>query len=160
MTQSAYILDQKTMQWKRDREQKGLRCNDVRRQSTTLRHDIYPMSLVNAGTLPAPPGTMAHAEVAVVLLQAGWSIFTLVSGPREMERRWYGVQLCFHWLESEQVKWSSVMLLAVEHNALLFKRQTVRCFSSFYPDTYWHICNHSNYGWKNWDLVVFKLLSE
>ena len=68
----------------------------VRVQGTTLRHETHPMYLANAGILPAPLGTMAHAEVAVVLLQAGWSTFTLVSGSWKMERRWHGVQLCFH----------------------------------------------------------------
>lgn len=63
----------------------------VRVQSTTLRHDIHPMYLVNTDILPALPGMMVCAEVAVVLLQAGWSVFTVVHGLWEMDRRWYGV---------------------------------------------------------------------
>lgn len=107
--------------------------------------------------LPALLGTMARAEVAMMLLQGGQlSNRSVVCG------RWRegGMWFCFHWLKAEQVRWCSVVLLAVEHNTLLFKRQTVRCSSSFYPDAYWHMCNHSNYGWKKWFLLVFKLPSE
>lgn len=68
----------------------------VRVQSTALRHDVHPVYLANAGILPALLGMTAHAQVAEVLLQAGWSIFALVGGPWERERRWHGVQLCFH----------------------------------------------------------------
>lgn len=49
----------------------------------------------------------------------------------QTERRWHGAQLCFHWLKAEQVKWSSVRLSSVEHNALLSKREQSDVFPPF-----------------------------
>lgn len=157
MTQSAYTLDQKTMQWKRDREQKGerwLRCFTWR-----YRAPLRGMTSILCTRWMQHPACPAGHDGSC-RGSTGAFAGRVVSGPWEMERRWHGVQFYFHWLEAEQVKWSSVILLAVEHNSLLFKRRTVRCSSSFYPDVYWHICNHSNYGWKNRYLVIFKLPSE
>ena len=95
-----------TVQWKCDRDQKGqwwLRCF-----MQGCRAPLWGMMSI--------PCTW-QCRHPVVLLQTGWSIFILVSGLWQTEGSWHGVQLCFHWLEAEQVKWSSVMLLAVKHNA-------------------------------------------
>lgn len=132
MTRGAYALDEQTVQWKCEREQKGEWWLKFSVQGSrpplcglaSIPHSWWMQESCLSARCGSCRDNCSPFGGRVGNLHTGSEVHGRLKG-------WHGAQLCFHWLEAEQVKWSSVRLLSVEHNALLLKGEQSDVFPPF-----------------------------